>query len=150
MMKTYIIKGRPITKKNSMQRTKHGLIQSKQYREYEESALWQLMPQRPPTPIDCAVCLTARYYMPDRRGWPDLFGLIQATADILEKAGIVEDDGFIADVDGSMIVGIDHDNPRVEITLGEITDLDFPAYWLHPKLVKRVESGQFERFKEVR
>ena len=150
MMKTYIIKGRPITKKNSMQRTKHGLIQSKQYREYEESALWQLKPQRPRIPIDCAVCMTARYYMPDRRGWPDLFGLIQATADILEKAGIVEDDGFIADVDGSMIVGIDHDNPRVEITLGEITDLDFPAYWLHPKLVKRVESGQFERIKEVR
>ena len=150
MIKKYTIKGRPITKKNSMQRTKHGLIQSKQYREYEESALWQLKPHRPSKPIDCAVCMSARYYMPDRRGWPDLFGLIQATADILEKAGIVEDDGFIADVDGSMIAGIDKENPRVEITLGEITDLDFPAYWLHTMLVKRVASGQFERFKEMR
>lgn len=144
----YVIEGRPITKKNSMQRTRYGLIQSKQYREYEQSALLQLRPHRPKKPIDCAVVMTAKYYMPNAKGWPDLFGLVQATADILESAGIIEDDGYIAEIGGSMIAGIDAEDPRVEITVSEITDLKYPLYKLHPKLKKKEIEGKLKRFNE--
>lgn len=145
----YVIEGRPITKKNSMQRTRYGLIQSKQYRAYEQSALWQIKPHRPEKPIDCAVTMTAKYYMRDGRGWPDLFGLVQATADILEKAGVIEDDGYIANIDGSCIAGIDKERPRVEVTVSEITDLKYPLYKLHPKLKKKAIEGKLKRFNEI-
>lgn len=133
----FTIDGRPITKKNSMQKTRHGLIQSKQYREYEEAALWQLLNEKPEgmAPIGRAVKMEAFYYMPDRRGWPDLFGLLQATADILEKAGILEDDGFIATVGNSRIEDVS-DWPRVEVTVTELPPT-FVLNKLHPKLRKR-------------
>ena len=133
----FTIDGRPITKKNSMQKTRRGLIQSKQYREYEEAALWQLLNEKPEgmAPIGRAVKMEAFYYMPDRRGWPDLFGLLQATADILEKAGILEDDGFIATVGNSRIEGVS-DWPRVEVTVTELPPT-FVLNKLHPKLRKR-------------
>ena len=151
MMYRYEILGRPITKKNSMVKTRFGLIQSKQYRAYESDALDQLMTQkRPEKPIDCACYMRCKYYMPDRRGWPDIFGLLQATADILQKAGIVEDDGFIAFTDQSYVAGIDKEKPRVSIEIGEITDLDFPYYKVHPKLAKRAKNGQFERLKAIK
>lgn len=44
-------------------------------------------------------------------------GLLQATSDILEKAGILENDRLIADYDGSRIVGLDKQNPRAEIEI---------------------------------
>jgi len=40
MIYRFTIDGRPVTKKNSMQKTRRGLIQSKQYRQYEEAAIW--------------------------------------------------------------------------------------------------------------
>lgn len=147
MIYEYVIHGRPVTKKNSMQRTRYGIVQGKAYREYEKLALWQLRGQkRPHRPIDCAVYMHAEYYMKDRRGWPDLFGLLQATADILQKAGIIEDDQFIIQTDGSKIAGIDKDNPRVIVTVGEIANLKHPAYEIIPKLHKKLVSGDFERF----
>ena len=107
MVYNFTIDGRPMTKKNSMTKTRYGLIQSKQYRDYEKMALCQLMTQKPRgfRAIACAARMNVEYYMPNRKGWPDLFGLIQATADILEKAGIVEDDGYIADAAYSCIAG---------------------------------------------
>lgn len=133
----FTIDGRPITKKNSMQKTRRGLIQSKQYREYEEAALWQLLNEKPEgmAPIGRAVKMEAIYYMPDRRGWPDLFGLLQATADILEKAGVLEDDGFVATVGNSRIEGVS-DWPRVEVMVTELPPT-FVLNELHPKLRKR-------------
>lgn len=152
MVYKFTIDGRPMTKKNSMTKTRHGLIQSKQYRDYEKMALCQLMTQKPRgfRAIDCAARMTARYYMPNRKGWPDLFGLVQATADILESAGIIEDDGYIAQIDGSMIAGIDAEDPRVEITVSEITDLKFPLYELHPKLKKKLIEGNLKRLTKAR
>lgn len=94
--------------------------------------------------------MTATYYMPNRKGWPDLFGLVQATDDILESAGIIEDDGYIAETDGSMIAGIDKENPRAIVEICEITDVKYPLYKLHPKLNKRLSNGDFERFKDIR
>lgn len=44
-----------------------------------------------------------------------MVGLLQATSDILTEAGIIDDDMWIANYDGSEIVGIDKANSRVEI-----------------------------------
>ena len=128
-----------MTKKNSLQKTRYGLVQGKAYREYAKDALWKLKAQRRPIhPIDCAVKMTAKYYMPNRKGWPDLFGLVQATADILEKAGIVEDDGYIADVAYSCIAGVDPVWPRAEIKVIPMPDDKLNE--LHPKLRKKVKK----------
>ena len=54
--------------------------------------------------------------MPDKRR-PDLLNLEQATADILEKARVIENDRNIISFDGSRIVGIDKENPRCEIII---------------------------------
>lgn len=147
MVYKFTIDGRPMTKKNSMTKTRYGLVQSKQYRDYEKMALCQLMTQKPRSfhTIACAARMTAKYYMPNRKGWPDLFGLVQATADILESAGIIEDDGYIAEIGGSMIAGIDAEDPRVEITVSEITDLKHLLYKLHPKLKKKLAEGNLKR-----
>lgn len=58
--------------------------------------------------------------MPDRRSRPDLINLEEATADILERAGIIINDRNIVSWDGSRIVGIDKQNPRVEIEIMEV------------------------------
>ena len=140
MVYKFTIDGRPMTKKNSMTKTCYGLIQSKQYRDYEKEALCQLMTQKPRgfRTIDCAARMNVEYYMPNRKGWPDLFGLVQATADILEKAGIVEDDGYIADVAYSCIAGVDPVWPRAEIKVIPIPDDKLNE--LHPKLRKKLKN----------
>jgi len=64
----------------------------------------------------------ALYYMPDRRR-PDLLNLLQATADIIEKAGVIGNDRDIVSFDGSRIMEVDKENPRVEIYIeGEMND----------------------------
>lgn len=140
MVYKFTIDGRPVTKKNSMTKTRYGLIQSKQYRDYEKMAMCQLMTQKPRSfrTIACAARMTAKYYMPNRKGWPDLFGLVQATADILEKAGIVEDDGYIADVAYSCIAGVDPEWPRAEIKVIPMPDDKLNE--LHPKLRKKSKN----------
>lgn len=120
-----VLKGRPITKKNSQQisinrRTGRRFVRpSKAYTEYEEACLWQLKTYRGPK-FTGPVEVKALYYMPNRRSWPDLIGLLQATSDILESAGIIQDDKLIVSYDGSRIVGIDKQNPRAEITITEV------------------------------
>ena len=120
------LKGRPITKKNSQIpiKTKSGkffIIQSKQYRAYEKDCLLQIqMALLMTPPLTGRLHLRAWYYMPDRRR-PDLLNLLQATADIIEKAKVIENDRDIVSVDLSRIMGVDKENPRVEI---EITNLE--------------------------
>jgi Holliday junction resolvase RusA-like endonuclease len=60
--------------------------------------------------------------MPNRKSWPDLIGLLQATCDILEKAEIIVNDQYVTSLDGSRIVGVNKDNPRVEIEINEMGD----------------------------
>ena len=112
---------RPITKKNSQQivLAKDGrrfVIQSKQYLKYEKDCLWQIIAQYKGEVIIDKLNLQAHYYMPDKRK-PDLINLIQATCDILEKAKVIENDKNIVSFDGSRIMRIDKDNPRVEIRI---------------------------------
>ena len=49
-----------------------------------------------------------------------MIGLMQGTADLLEKAGILLNDRLIESWDGSRIMGLDKDNPRVEIEIKQI------------------------------
>jgi len=116
--------GRSYTKKNSQQITynhktgRRGLIQSPQYQRYETACLWHLKNYHGPA-FKGPVHVQARYWMPDRRSWPDLMGLLQATCDILEKAGIIDNDRDVISLDGSRIMGVDKDNPRAEIFIEE-------------------------------
>lgn len=122
MMTKYelILTGRPITKKNS-QRLIHAKgriipIPSKKYKEYEKSCFVQIANQKLNTlKLACPVHVQAIYYMPDRKSRPDLIGLMQATADILEAADVLENDKYITCWDGSLLAGYDKYNPRVEI-----------------------------------
>lgn len=76
------------------------------------------------------VRLTCRYYLKDRAHWPDLVGLMQATADIISderkriggrmvtvKEWLLSDDRIITSWDGTEIAGIDKLRPRVEIVI---------------------------------
>jgi len=120
----FVIPGRPITKKNSSRiiinaRTKRPMvIPSPQYKEYEQAALWHLKQYVGPT-FGGPVRVRALYWLPDRRSRPDLLGLEEATADILEAAGIVANDRMIVSWDGSRIAGYDKERPRVEIEITE-------------------------------
>ena len=123
---TFIIYGRPITKKNSQRIVTVGghpkIIPSRQYREYEEKALWQLrvskrVLQELQTPIVGPVNVACVYYMPTRHK-VDLLNLMEATMDILVRAGILEDDNsrVVASHDGCAVL-YDKQQPRVEISI---------------------------------
>ena len=130
-MTKLIIKGRPVTKKNHCQIIRNRntgrpmLIQSPQYRQYEKEFIKQ-MDENLKGLFDAEVQLHMRalYYFPDRRGKADLVNLIQATQDILQKFGLYNNESQIKSLDGSRIVGIDKDNPRVEIEIEAITKAD--------------------------
>lgn len=112
-------KGRPITKKNHGQLVKRNgkmcMIPSKAYREYEESCLWQIAGKKINVPG--VVVVECVYYMPDKKSFPDLIGLLQATSDILTKARVIDDDKWICSYGNSRIAGYDKANPRAEIKI---------------------------------
>lgn len=114
-----VFKGRPVTKKNHGQIVKRGnklgYIQSEAYRNYEDACLWQLAGKR--LHISGIVVVECKYYLPNKRSWPDLIGLLQATSDILTKAGVIDDDKWICSYGDSYIAGIDKENPRAEIRI---------------------------------
>lgn len=140
--KRLVISGRPITKKNSSRvvrnRGRVSVLPSGAYEEYELSALRQLLPKRNQCYVGGVVSVTFRYYMQNKRSWPDLVNLLQATSDILTKAGIIDDDKWIADYDDSCIVGVDKGNPRVEITIIPIKE----GHILHELYAKHLGVGQ--------
>lgn len=117
--------GNPVTKKNSM-RILRGIAgrpyvaPSKAFVDYEESCLWQI--RSPQRAISARVNVRCVYYMKTRRR-VDLANLIEATTDILVKAGVLEDDNsrIVAAHDGSR-VDYDKDNPRAEIWIEEMED----------------------------
>lgn len=120
-MAKLIIPGRPATKKNSNRLGFAGkrrvILPSEAFERYQADALWHLKKYQ--DRYTCPVQVTCLYWLPDRRWWPDLVGLLQATSDILQESGILEDDKLIANYDGSRIVGLDKQNPRVEIEITE-------------------------------
>lgn len=113
------LKGRPVTKKNSgrivFKNGKRIIIPSEVYENYEDACLWQLTGKK--LHISGIVVVECKYYLPNKRSWPDLIGLLQATSDILTKAKVIDDDKWICSYGESCIAGIDKENPRVEIRI---------------------------------
>jgi Holliday junction resolvase RusA-like endonuclease len=113
------LKGRPATKKNSGRIiTRNGkpiIIPSEAYKNYEEVCMWQLAGKK--LHISGIIVVECKYYLPNKRSWPDLIGLLQATSDILTKAKVIDDDKWICSYGDSCIAGIDKENPRVEIRI---------------------------------
>jgi Holliday junction resolvase RusA-like endonuclease len=117
-----VITGRPVTKKNHQQivmaKGRPRIIQAKAYYVYAHSAVAQLKEQyQGKHPFKNAIAVSVQYWLPNRRGRPDLNNLLSATADLLEDAGVIENDHFIVSWDGSEIAGMDKNNPRAEITI---------------------------------
>ena len=113
------LKGRPATKKNSGRIiSKNGkpiIIPSEAYKNYEDACLWQLASKK--LHISGIIVVECKYYLPNKRSWPDLIGLLQATSDILTKAKVIDDDKWICSYGDSSIAGIDKENPRAEIRI---------------------------------
>lgn len=117
--------GDPRTKKNSARILKgrsggRFVAPSKAFVDYQESCLWQI--KRPHSPVSARVNVRCIYYMKTRRK-VDLANLIEATCDILVKAGVLADDNsqIVAAHDGSR-VEYDKNNPRVEIEIEEMEE----------------------------
>ena len=102
------------------------LIQSQGYLDYESEAIPQLekVKQKIKKPFSQPLNLKCIYYRGDRRRC-DLLNLLNATADILVKAGILEDDNYkiVVSTDGSRVY-YDKENPRVEIEIEELKEED--------------------------
>ena len=96
MIQKYIISLPPITKKNSQQiltnhRTgKPFIAPSKQYKKYEQAAMWYLTP-KPKAPLSGRYRVATVFYMPTRRK-VDLTNLMEAAHDTLVAAKILADD----------------------------------------------------------
>lgn len=117
--------GEPRTKKNSARiltgrAGRPYVAPSKAFEDYQESCLWQI--QTRSAPISARVNVRCVYYMQTRRK-VDLANLIEATCDILVKAGVLADDNsrIVAAHDGSR-VDYDKKNPRAEIRIEEMED----------------------------
>lgn len=137
------IPGRPYTKKNSGRYVGKGrFLPSKAYSEYERAVVpimrkwakeWRLE-----KPIDYPIEVTAVYTMLNRVGWPDLVGLLQATGDLLEAAGIIENDRLIVSWGNSHIHAVNKEKAGVGISIREWVDVNwFDPRELDPWLMKR-------------
>ena len=130
MNEHYTIPLPTVTKKNSAQVVHTGqkcpvckrgknirLLPSKQYREYEEAALWCLQRK---TPIDTPVNVRCLFYMPTQRK-VDLTNLLEAADDLLVLAGVLADDNskIIVSHDGSRVL-LDREKPRTEIFVEQV------------------------------
>ena len=134
---SFIIYGHPATKKNSsvLVQGQARLLPSKAYREYEKLFRQQLMRLPQPLPhFQTGVYVLAKYWLKDKAHWPDITGLMQATADLMSDEykviygkrqlihrWLLSDDRIIKKWGESRIAGVDRNNPRVEVT---ITPLD--------------------------
>ena len=92
-------------KKNSqrivLRNEKPIIIQSKQYKEFEEACSNFIVPYE----LDMPINLKCTFYVPDRRR-RDLVNLLNAIQDILVKYGAISDDNYnvVQSVDGSRII----------------------------------------------
>ena len=127
MIQKYIISLPPITKKNSQQiltnhRTgKPFIAPSKQYKKYEQAAMWYLTP-KPKAPLSGSYNIRLLFYMPTRRK-VDKTNLESAIMDVLVDAKILADDNrnIVAATDGTRVY-YDKENPRTEIYIEDFTE----------------------------
>lgn len=124
---TFIVKGNPITKKNSSRIIKTGnrsfIVPSQQYKEYEKAFIVECMANKMfHKNINYPCNFQYKYYMQTKRK-VDLTNLISATDDCLQAAKVIVDDdcSIVVGHDGSRVY-YDKENPRVEITISKIKD----------------------------
>lgn len=141
-----VLPGRPATKKNSGRIVRRGkatmLLPSEAFTRYENECLWRLRRYRE-YKFELPVHMQCLYYLPDKAHYPDLVGLMQATADILEKAQILENDRLIISWNGTCIAGLDKENPRAEITIKSMADADTPDPYVVKKRAAKMQLGLF-------
>ena len=129
----FTLTGCPRSKKNSMQIVKikmrdkatgqlkeiPKLLPSTWYRQYEICCVAQIRELLQPMYIDHPINLKVTYYMENRRG-VDLCNLLEATCDILVKAGVLKDDNsrIVVSHDGSR-VNVDKERPRCVVEISE-------------------------------
>ena len=100
------------------------LIQSQSFLDYKFNVLPQLQQIKKKNkitePIGQPVNLKCVYFRGDKRRC-DLLNLLNATADLLVEAGILEDDNYniVISTDGSRVF-YDKENPRTEIEIKEV------------------------------
>ena len=106
------------------------LLPSKAFRKYKEFCLgtksrpgWLLIHYGNIYYAD-PVEMTVDYYLPDYRWFPDVGNLVNGTCDLLQAAGIVENDSQIWSINAA-ISGIDKAYPRTELTL----EVRRPEWW---------------------
>lgn len=117
----------PITKKNHQQivnNPKTGkpfVIPSRQYKEYEENAMWFI--PRPQKPIGEPVNVRCLFYLPTRRKG-DLTNYLEAIDDVMVKCGLLEDDNYtiIQSHDGSRVL-YDKAHPRTEVLITSVEEV---------------------------
>lgn len=118
-----IIPGRPYVKKNNQRAVGNGkfkrIIYSPQYKKWEGIAhakiLESLYNAGSFRAIIAPVNMCALFYFANRQAEPDLSALYEGIQDVLQKAGVIENDKLIYAHDGSRkIFG---QEPRVEIEL---------------------------------
>ena len=153
---SFIIYGHPATKKNSsvLVKGQARLLPSKAYKEYEWMFKTQAYKLPQPLPhYETGVKVEAKYYLKNRAHYPDMVGLMQATADLMSdeykviyghrqliKRWFLADDRIIKSWGNTRIAGIDPKNPRVEIT---ITPLDIPIdQECDPYIIKKLKEKQ--------
>ena len=120
-------------------RFRHLIVPSKKYREWENNCRVQLMELKKQGLLPhftTAVNLQCVYYLKNKAHFPDLNNLNAAIADIisdeyamlentltgkkkrvLKRSWLLSNDTIIRTMDGSVIKGIDKNNPRVEIII---------------------------------
>jgi Holliday junction resolvase RusA-like endonuclease len=117
-----VVLGPPRTKKNHSRIVRAGrkfrLLPSEAHDVWLGAALPQLRLQWRREPLTCPVGVRAVFYRERSAG--DLVNYMQALADALERAGVVEDDRQILSWDGSRLAK-DARHPRIEL---EIAPLD--------------------------
>jgi hypothetical protein len=121
--RSFVLYGVPRTKKNSLRRKMVGgqlkTVASEAWYAWVDAlrATAQLPPPEPlpDHPYNCA----AAFYRAAAVG--DLVGYQQGLADVLEKLGVLSDDGLIQGWDGSRLL-VDRACPRVEVTLTPIEE----------------------------
>jgi hypothetical protein len=148
----FVIPGHPATKKNSpiLVKGRALVLPSKAYKNYEKLFRKELefLERRDGSlpHFTGPVQLTAMYWLQDRRGFPDLNGLIQATQDIisdeythkdhkktLKRQWLLADDRLVKSLDGCRILGIDKESPRTVI---RITPMSLGMDEPDPQLLK--------------
>jgi len=115
-----VIYGQPATKKTSNRIVRHGnrvrIIPSLQHERWFQMAMPQAMTQRVlhGDMITQRVNVAAKFYRLAKRG--DAVGFYQALADLLERAGVVENDRLCVSWEGSKLL-VDKHEPRIEVVL---------------------------------